>query len=1400
MRLFSCNKTKLADKPHAQNKLGKGVFGLSVLSSFLLLAYTQPASADLPVPLANNHTDFRWDGASLPTQPYGNQYGGQSIDINQFGDRAILHWESFDVSKNNGVNFIQPNAASIALNRVLGDSDAASIINGHVTANGRIYIINHNGIIFGQNSVVNARELVASTLDIRDDVFLNTGIEYAYIDGELVPAFSRDTDNPDAMGEILFEQGAQVSIAENGRVMVFAPKITNKGDISAEQGQIIMAASEDEVFLAPAGDDDDVRGLIVGVNTGGEVSNIGKLIAERGNISLLGLAVNQEGLARATTSTSLNGSVILRAQDFNNVDTAITATDDGATFREQRAGTVILAEGSVTEVLPGDDGSTATDIVEQKISKVLVEGRNITLESGSTVVATGGDIQLSADATPGLPGQIESINNPDVLEAGITVRSGAVIDASGDDTTVVSVARNYIEVEARGNELADAPLQRGGALEGETLVVDVRKGSDLLNIDAALASIERDVHERLAPGGTVALQAVGNIVVEQGALIDISGGYVAYTEDYVSPSLLVTASGDIQNISEAERDLQYIGVLNDFEVEHDKWGVTEEFNSAFGFVEQGYIHGFDSGSLTLNAPGIQFDGDIQAAATAGIHQLRAPEALGEGVGALQRAYNQVPLGGQLVVRHLNAQLQDIIIGEHEDVIAENGHPDSSVDPLVLSAGIFDEITRVDIDNTGRVIINRPLEMQAFSELDLLGTQVLVESDIRSPGGSVDLAATLVVNGISLNTEPQLTTRFPELIDATSTLVKVDAEIDVSGTWVNDSAVLAEEFVPQTIITDGGQISLLSGNDLVVTESSMLNVSAGAHLNRRGGFSGGDGGAITLVSADADETVRTNSVISDFDVRGELQGYGFDKGGELVLQAESIRIQHDVAVDVDVADTDEFVFDAGQQFSQQLDGSGRNVLLVDADTFNRGGFQSFELVSVGRPGGSAAETTLEIIDDTRIELKQASMTISRQLRQAASMAALVDDIDPLELIRSGASFADFTDIAYLPEYERQAVDLALAAEQSTLSIGTGAVIRGETGSSVSITSDQAIWIDGEISTPAGEIVVALTDKGLIQDKVQSRVHLGDNARLYARGAVLLDPVEELGLQTGEVFDAGKVMIDAFAGSVFSASGAEINVDAASYELVSSDNDILTSSLTGGNAGSIEFNVAESFVYQGRLSARPAEGRQGGSLKVVFDANDRTLGVPNPTGFAPVVESEYFGEYTAVLGAYDGELPAFSDNLDDSLRGKAYIPVDTLAADGFDALEVSVVAPLKISRPVLDSSIPVIEFTSETGLTLDRSIVLDAAVIRATGDFDIALEAPYVALGYSDQESELQGNVYDLVISGVEYDKNPASTLDIAVTGGDARLLVEAEMIELIGELVTQGACRLMVPSPARPVSS
>ena len=99
--------------------------------------------------------------------------GRNTLNINQQSQQAILNWNTFNIGSNGTVNFQQPNSSSVALNRVT--TGGGSEIYGQLNANGNVFLVNPNGVLFGAGAQVNVGGLVASTMDISDADFMACG-------------------------------------------------------------------------------------------------------------------------------------------------------------------------------------------------------------------------------------------------------------------------------------------------------------------------------------------------------------------------------------------------------------------------------------------------------------------------------------------------------------------------------------------------------------------------------------------------------------------------------------------------------------------------------------------------------------------------------------------------------------------------------------------------------------------------------------------------------------------------------------------------------------------------------------------------------------------------------------------------------------------------------------------------------------------------------------------------------------------------------------------------------------------------------------------------------------------------------------------------------------------------
>lgn len=140
-------------------------------------------------------------------------------------DKTILHYKTFNLAENEGTAFVQPSTKSTLLCRVKGRSP--STIEGRLDANGRLLFINPNGIVFSKTAKVNVGSLIASTLDIQNNDFLNDHFRF--------------TLSPDASSSFIIHKG-EINAASN--VVLMAPYLTKSGAISAKMGKIALLGGE----------------------------------------------------------------------------------------------------------------------------------------------------------------------------------------------------------------------------------------------------------------------------------------------------------------------------------------------------------------------------------------------------------------------------------------------------------------------------------------------------------------------------------------------------------------------------------------------------------------------------------------------------------------------------------------------------------------------------------------------------------------------------------------------------------------------------------------------------------------------------------------------------------------------------------------------------------------------------------------------------------------------------------------------------------------------------------------------------------------------------------------------------------------------------------------------------
>ncbi|MBU2707994.1 filamentous hemagglutinin N-terminal domain-containing protein [Zooshikella marina] len=252
---------------------------------------------------------------------------GTTTTINQASDRAVIDWQSFNVNKNEKVHFDQPGISAATLNRI--NDQNPSQIHGQVTANGKVYLVNPNGIIFGKDATVNVGGFVASGMNVSDEhaaSFFN--------DDKLI--FSGNSNSK-------IENNGLIN-ASSGSVALIGKRVVNNGIITAKLNTSLIGS--DKASLDFDGDGlisiEVDRELIVNDNTSREVVNNGEINAQYIKLSAnatnnaINSLVNNDGILKAEATTIENGKITLSANKvINKGELKVLArigTDTGGTI------------------------------------------------------------------------------------------------------------------------------------------------------------------------------------------------------------------------------------------------------------------------------------------------------------------------------------------------------------------------------------------------------------------------------------------------------------------------------------------------------------------------------------------------------------------------------------------------------------------------------------------------------------------------------------------------------------------------------------------------------------------------------------------------------------------------------------------------------------------------------------------------------------------------------------------------------------------------------------------------------------------------------------------------------------------------------------------------------------
>ncbi|BBO85843.1 hypothetical protein DSCO28_64090 [Desulfosarcina ovata subsp. sediminis] len=1261
------------------------------------------------------------------------QVGNNKLIVHQTNDKAVLEWKSFDIGANAWTHFDQQgNTNWSALNRIY-DQNPSQIF-GRLTADGSVYLINQNGILFSQGSSVDVHGLVASSLNIAQDAFEDDLMTFAAENYQGVEGY-------DASAVAVSNHGT-IETDNDGTVMLIASTVENNGTITAPLGTIILAAGS-EVAVT---ENETTGGETYTVSYSGSATDQavnfadGSLDAYSGYIGMFGQVVNQEGLVKAVTAIRQRGRIVLKATE-----------------------TLTLAEESLTTSPISDSDEAVVETSDYYTGEITLESEGAIDVKGS-IVAPSGTVTISGDER-------------------VYLDATGLIDVSGS-WVVLPAEEAVASVQLNSVELKDDYAQKDSILQGQTIYFNLVEGSSIGDVSGTLTTDEKTALERSTEGGSVDItSANGDVIARSGSTIDFSGGGLVYLDGVTNTTILISGT-DVYTIADAPDNLDYdaiIGPDNLVTDTNERFGMSTSYDgvyhtgsaSAVGNYFKGYIQGDDAGSLTVSAPVVLLNGTLDGSATAGVYQTEEAEESDENgyqstLGIERPEAGTLYIGGAYsggewedrdpVITAITISSESCLLGDDFDLSThlseyladylENWSGESIVSAELLSESGLSSITLSVIESIV-VEADAVIELDPTGSLILAGRHIEHYGEIIVPDGEVSL---ILANNESSDDSNESyidaeTLGYERIYLGTGSLIDVSGEqVDLTEAAQMDGATAD----PGEI--DGGTVILAdwteNGEGVIVMPDATIDVSGGWRIDEDGTVSGGDAGTIQISGA---------SIYLD----GDLYAYALSDaiGGTLDLHTESITVTAETQVSAlpeDFGATDPLTDEIESAFfisDDQIDITGASVINLASVTdlvVEDGVVLAPSTLRLAGPELSANST------DEEAENYVAAETSLTAGNGEAIVRVTLDEVGESAISLLAGKTLSSSDCEYILPTE-----LTAQNRLATVRIDADAIVTVASQGTIDIAAP-SVDIAGQVSAPAGTIELEATsaDSGMALT-IQTGATVSAAAYNLAAEQTLTTVLDAV----YEALDGGTIALTA-AADLIVAEGAVIDVSGSEPvdSLCITDDGSYQSQTIAGAPGTIEIAYEDDFQLQGELRGQATlETMHGGTLSVRKTAIDAAYELQSTE-----LETYIQSGFDDITLASNSEL-VFVDSLDVNLERKITLDAPVISTSD---QSIALNAPWIV---LANTYLP----DDESTLTRDLGYLsLSGDWIDITGDillsgFDtVSLYATH-DLRMADYEYEAGNDIVwsgsleteaDLIIDADRVYPTTGSTFAI-VTGGD-----------------------------------
>lgn len=329
----------------------------------------------------------------------------------------IVDFYKFGVEKGHQLDVVMPDAGR-ALYRVIGDS--RSEIMGTLNSNGTLFLINQNGVLFGNGSEVNVGNIVTSSLNITNDNFLKGN--YSFAAGAMV-------------GNV--ENYGVIKAKNEGYIVLLGKTVDNSGTLVASNGSVVLGSAQQATL------DFFGNGLVKTKLSGGAleatIKNSGAIYADGGFVQMAtnarASAINISGIVEANQLVERNGVIRLEGGDNAKVEVSGRLIAKGLNTTggsiEVTGEQVALMNGALLDasgdkgggkVLVGGDYQGKNDAVYNARTTYVASGA--TIKADAIQEGNGGKVVVWADDLTRYYGDISA-------QGGAAKGNGGFVEVSG---------------------------------------------------------------------------------------------------------------------------------------------------------------------------------------------------------------------------------------------------------------------------------------------------------------------------------------------------------------------------------------------------------------------------------------------------------------------------------------------------------------------------------------------------------------------------------------------------------------------------------------------------------------------------------------------------------------------------------------------------------------------------------------------------------------------------------------------------------------------------------------------------------------------------------------------------------------------------------------------------------